>query len=144
MSIVLPFRKAQSKVSPLALPPFGRKEDTQGMTYSQLYYTLRMPAPNVAPMQRQSLGQPILRHRHNDSHYTLMQPYNRFAPGYPFFKGTQQTATSTRPTVRPLPTVLRRGPLNTPATGRPGSMGPMKRFNKALQLPVNDYTPETY
>ena len=140
----IPFRKAAQKTSPFSLGPFGRKEDTRGIRGTQWYYTLRMPAPNVSPMQRQSLAQPILRHFHGQSTYKLMQPYNRFAPGYPYFKGTAQVPTSTKPSVRPTPVTARASRLNTPATAQPGTMGPQKRFGKALPLPINDYQPPVY
>lgn len=143
MTQVIPFRKAQSKTSPFSLGPFGRKEDTRGIHGTEWYYTLKMPAPNVSPMQRQSLAQPVLRHRMHISTYRLMQPYNRFAPGYPYFKGTSMVPTSTKPSVRPTPNVQKRS-FFTPSTASPGTMGPSKRFPKALPLVPNVYTPEVY
>lgn len=134
------------KTNPLALPPFGRIEDERGMSYGMSYYETVMPAPNVSPLQRQSLGQPVLRHKLQNSHYQLRVPYSWTAKmqlNYPWFKGSAIVQTNSTQSTVQTPNVQKRS-FFTPGTAAGGSMRPMARFSKALPLPINTYQVGVY
>lgn len=118
----------------------------RGMEYGMMIKSAPMEVPNVPVMQRQSLGQRGLVHRYQISRYLSTLRYYGLRPDYPVFHGKIVINSAPKHLLsrNPQPSTSRGGNLRTPATKSQGVMGAPRRFQKALRLPINPYTPPTY
>lgn len=134
----VPFNTDSSSGLPSAI--VSRDPDMEGMSYAMLYDARAIGMEGAAQIERQSIRQPILKHRIQASLY-----YSRYRLGlqkligYPAARGhTILPTTPIRSSGRPTPVTSGR------AAARPGVMGAPPRFRKALRLPVVNYDSQTY
>lgn len=115
----------------------------RGMAYGMLYGGKVMQAPNVPPMQRQSLAQQTLIHREQESSYISTLRNYGLRPDYPAFHAHSLVRKTPVRSVRPAPVMGRYG-YGLAQTSSPGNTGSQPRFRKALRTPINQFNPPIY
>lgn len=120
-------------------PIVNRTMNETGMAYGMVFQPRVIGIEGGAQIERQSIRQPVLKHRSQASHYL-----SRFRVGlqaeidYPAARGFKIINSAPPLTRRPHPQGSGR------AASRPGFMGSPPRFKKALRAPVNTFSAPVY
>lgn len=148
-------RKSTDRRPPLRTPVFTRAYRQEGISQYMTYGAQAERAPGIPLPIRSSLAQIIHIHKVRMSHYvSTVKPFGmrRHYPfpdealgDYPVAKVGTVINSSFRIAVQPLPQINRPGIApSQPRVNNRGSMGPPRRFTKALPVSLVSYVPPTY
>lgn len=124
----------------------------RGLEYGMTIQSRDIPAPDVPLPIRSSLAQSLGVHRFQISrNLKLLRNYG-FAPGNPVLKAQTIPLQGRANAQRPTPVMTRFGmqaprPGATPVfprVGKPGAMGSVRRFPRAILVPPNTYRIPVY